>query len=324
MIVKNLHYPDFDLIKEMPFNKRFEIFSESIKTDNITVFLGMYKQYKKGIQLFIEKNVTDELINTDLKDIRFEEINFPASSVELYFEDRKFPTIIFQNYSGLENPFIYKKDAKNVAKLFNVNVDELEKIAYQMEKSLEKPFKDRCNKIGQNINFIDGAIMIYSAVDESNNECFYRINFLSEEINKWICNGYSINSNLNQYEKEYQKDLYKLCCKVFLYISIPQYKAIPITKKQLKKEGKPCVKNRPNRPISKVIYVPSVINIDKINKSTKNGDMKKPHFRRGHFRMLRNERFKKQGELIFVRPCMIHGGDMKDKLYVARKVKEEN
>jgi hypothetical protein len=121
---------------------------------------------------------------------------------------------------------------------------------------------------------------------------------------------------------DFGRDLIKLIAKIFLYISIPKYKVIPITKNQLHREGKPCVNNRPARPIYRVIYVPHEINLNKQN-ITEHGDgIKAPHFRRGHFRMLRNERFKKQGELIFVRPCMIHGGSLKDNIYVARKKDE--
>jgi hypothetical protein len=39
--------------------------------------------------------------------------------------------------------------------------------------------------------------------------------------------------------------------------------------------------------------------------------------------MLRNEKYKKKDKLIFVRPTLIHGGGINDKLYIARKQTNE-
>jgi hypothetical protein len=98
-------------------------------------------------------------------------------------------------------------------------------------------------------------------------------------------------------------------------------KEIPILKKDRQIGGKSGVKNRPDRPNYKVIYVPSIVNTNKneVN-SEAEGSSKSPHFRRGHFKMLRSDKYtNKQGELVFTQPCFIHAGKQPTtkNLYVA-------
>lgn len=67
--------------------------------------------------------------------------------------------------------------------------------------------------------------------------------------------------------------------------------------------------------------MPTVYNQDNKQTYNKTGEIKAPHRRRGHFRVLRNERYtNKKNEIVYVKPCFIHGGSTEDKLYVARKV----
>jgi hypothetical protein len=295
--IKNLPYPDFLYLKNHFIHEIFKDKSSCLRKSG--QILMYYLQKTRGIQLFVEKNVSDELRNTDIKDITYKDIIFPASSIEFYFEDKDIPTVLLskkEDFNGL-NPF--KNEKLNV---LNISATTGK----------------------YSIGYQPGIAMIYTPPFADN--MTHHITASIDNFNEWISNMEGSNSIKNEANEEYNnyaKKLLFLMTKILLYISIPQYKSRPITKNQLQRAGKPGVKNRPNRPCFKVIYVPPIININK-NESMSDGfgTKKKPHFRRGHFMMLRHERFKEQGKLVFVRPCMIHGGSIKDKLYVARKAEE--
>jgi hypothetical protein len=240
------------------------------------------QQILSGSQLFVEKAVSDELKNIDLYDISYDNVHLISKSIEVYFEDPMLSSVIVSKAS----------------------VD----------------YKDE--------DYVSGELMIFLFVIKvDGSQQMLALPFMREDYENILKkNGeLKFKGNIGNQERIYQRkeiiEFYiRLVTKVLLYISIPEYKAIPITKKQLGRHGKPGVNNRPDRPINKVIYVPTVINIEKRDYNEGAGSMKSAHMRRGHFRMLRSEKFKEQGKLIFIRSCMIHGGSIKDKLYVARKI----
>ena len=289
---KNIFYPDFDYIKSQSAHTFEMQFQDIIQI--------LHKQYKDGIRLFVEKAVSDELFNTDISNIEFDDIKWIASSIEFFFEDKNIPTLILclQEKNKHNQPF-----ANNI-------------IHYSPDKK-----DDPCL-----------VQMLYSFYDINKKQRYRYFNRYPSQIKTWDKELKKYDGNIRYHLREQYSGkaydsiinnsyaLFTLLIKVLLYVSLPEYKVIPISEKTLRKCGKAGVKGRPKRPLFKTIYLPPIINVTEKQESNKTGKTVKPHFRRGHFRMLRNERYKNQGELIFVRPSMIHGGGTKDKLYVARKI----
>jgi hypothetical protein len=299
--VKNIEYPDFEMLKTLDSRE----FAPQLQ-DMVQI---LHKQYLNGIRLFVEKKVSDELCNVDIGNIEFEDIKWLASSIEFFFEDRNLPTSILclQEKGRHNQPFI------NRISHYTDNSEEdpcLVQFLY--------PFYNKDNE--QKYRWFNRApshIKIWKEVEVTHDH-----NKLGEEAElvSHLRQKYGTKDYNDVIEEGFV--LFSLAIKILLYSSLPQYKIVPISEKRLKRCGKAGVKGRPKRPLFKTIFLPPIINVNKKSKATEDGGTRKPHFRRGHFRMLRDKRFDKQGELIFVRPTMIHGGSMSDKLYVARKLDE--
>lgn len=292
--IKDFYYPDFNIYKSID--------PRGIDTMSLCQIVMLYNQHRQGIQLFVEKKVSDILSATDIQDIKYEDVIFPARAIELYFEDKNIPTCLI---GKLEDQAIHPFGTKN--------------------NKATITFLDRDGNV---TDHIPEGIAYMVKINKENSEKVNIINYPKDRFEQWInteecfpAPGYTKNDLIYTVES---KAIFKLAVKILLYISIPEYRAIPINKDKLPREARPGVKNRPIRPTSKVIYVPPVVNINKETHHAETDTTRKPHFRRGHFRMLRDERYKEKiGKLIFVRPAMIHGGSMSDKLYVARKINEK-
>jgi len=290
-IVKNITYPNLDdLIVMVGEQVLISPKMQEMSEEQQHAYKLMFLQKTRGSQLFIKKEVTDELSKTDIHDIQFKDINFVFDTAELFFEDANISTIIMSS-------FFDKKNKKNIIRGISLLWTTKNKDGFENAEIVIYS-ENQFNKAMANNNYSPD---LYNAMEPE-----YRVEYTQDEI-------IESKTRVVQY--------IRLVAKVLLFISIPEYKAIPITKKDIKRQCKPGVKNRPNRPMFKVIYVPSIININKQNNHLeKTGKNKVPHMRRGHFMMLRDERYKEQGKLIFRKPCMIHGGSLSDKLYVARKI----
>lgn len=286
LYAKNIQYPD---VRELSQIERVAQLNPTVAEEASILF----HQYTSGIQLIVQKPLSDELAFVDMEDIEYSDIVWPASCIEFYFEDLKIPTVLLEAIAP-DNPTPFKDK-----QVYNMTIDGHE--------------------------FSHGVRMMYQS-----KEHVHLLTLSSEKVRTWLKMETAFVSPDTDYkvlpdESILRKYLFQLLVKILLYISIPQYKSIPITKKQLlNKGGKPGVKNRPKRPIYRAIYVPTV-HYKKENTeqqvSDGTGIQKSPHRRRGHFRILRDERYtNKRGEVVYVRPSLIHGGSTEDKLYIARKV----
>ena len=176
-------------------------------------------QAKYGAQLFIDKKLSDEMMDVDLRDITREDIVFPFNSMEFYFEDPQIPTFIFQKHSEEEA----RRDWN---------------IAYAGLGGTALGDGFRMCFFGGPYTFTN--IYPMEAIREF---LEYRNIFRKDGRN---CLDDS------DFEKRLRRFLFLMAVKILLYISIPKYKAVPVTRNQIP-HGKPGVKNRPNRPIFRAI-----------------------------------------------------------------------
>lgn len=298
---KTIKYFDIKRLSEAPLSVKIKTFQIlSLDPAACSAEIAKYIQKEAGISLFVEKDLTRELKNTDIKGIKYEDIIFPADSVEICFEDRTIPTVIMTKSLITPSMVDYIFSKEDIKELIANNC-------------IPNNYKEV--ELG---NIKRQMFFLYDDIDGES----IVLNLSPEEVSKWL--RYNLNDMfINELDTDQQKtlrDLFGLIVKIFLYISLPFY-----TEKAPKGNIKhklldPNKNNRPDRPIKRVIYVPPVVNIADKEQKDSNGSTKTPHFRRGHFRMLRHEKYKEKGKLIYIRPIYVKGGKPTNK-YIARKPK---
>ena len=253
--------------------------------------MPMYVQTKRGVQLRVEKKLTDELQETDLKDIRVEDLCLMFPSMEIYFEDPAIPTVL-----------LYRKDLdyQNLVKEY------MKPVAFEF---------GRCDSV-----CLDHYAGMYNFTVQLPPEMMDA--WLREELTDApVMPGFIKN---DEYEEQTKRFLFRLVAKVLLYASIPEYRALEVrgTDINVRKWGKPGFMNRPRTKVFR-INAPTVVYTGRDHVEYDGTGTTVPHRRRGHLRRLTSEKFKaKRGTIIFIRPCLIHGGSLDDRIYMVRKKDE--
>jgi len=252
--------------------------------------MPLYVQTRRGVQMRVEKALTDELQETDLKDIGAEDIRLMFPSMEIYFEDPALPTCLF-----------YAKDPD-----FQERVRK-----YLSPVQIEFGCKDSIC-LDYYAGVYNYTIQLPPAMMTS---------WLKEELAEGpIIPGFD---KTTPEEEAYKRFLFRLIAKILLYASIPEYVPVEITgeEKKHRKWGKPGFKHRPETKVYKVKAPARVpfTPVYRIDTDDVEGHRVVPHRRRGHIRRLISEKYvNKRGQIIFVRPCLIHGGSLDDRIYIIR------
>lgn len=281
--LKNIPYPNFS-------NREMLFAHLNLIGDVGHLIMSLYVQTKRGVQLHVTKELTDELADVDIKGITAEDIVPMFPSMELYFEDKELPTMLF-----------YQRDQN----FFDLVSDYMGKTYTEEKKS--------------------GSFCLEYYTDDTT---LHATHLVDDMLNKWLQGDPA--PTMPGYENDIEYDdtsrqFFFLIIKLLLYISIPRYEPVEISKKQLRHEGKPGVKGRPRTKIYRV-SVPSRPSSQ--TRSSDAGDLGgaiSPHRRRGHLRALKSEKFtKKKGTFIYIRPTTIHGGSLNDHIYIARTTERKD
>lgn len=215
--------------------------------------------HKLGIQMQVSKDVSDDLLATDFDETsKIENIPWPAPVIEMFFEDPGLPSILImktkpemlaQWFTGLEIGL--KSEEYITALMQEGSGPDATQLSLQLNGEMYADFLTNAQSppMGE-------GILSYS---------------LNEADNASIC--YMIH----------------LALKVLIFSSIPQYKPLPLTKKEMTHGGKPDVKGRPARPSFHSTYLPKVV-YEK-QKATHVEGGRDFRGRRGHIRWYHNERF---------------------------------
>jgi hypothetical protein len=228
---------------------------------------------KFGVQMQVSKEVSNDLLATDF-DItsKIEDIPFAAPAVEVYFEDPLLPTIL-----------VMKCRPENLIKWFPQITIQLENVEYITAL------------IQEGSDIMSGQWLSLQIKPSMYSE------FLNEgKADPMKCGLFSY--PLSQTDNNVMCYMLHLALKVFVFSSIPQFKPINLSRKQMHFGGKPGVKGRPERQSLGVSYdyLPKVI-YSKISQPT--GISKDFKGRRGHIRCLSHERFTKlKGSWIYIKP----------------------
>jgi len=228
---------------------------------------------KVGSQMHVSKEVSDDLQATDFSSAsKIENVPWIAPVVEVYFEDPLLPTIL-----------VMKSHPTYLQEWFpqlEVNLESTEYISALMQEGSDE--------LKAKMLSIQLKPSMYEA-------------FLSEAEVPDMQHGF-FSSALSQLDNSVMCYMLQLVLKVFAFSSIPAYKPVSITRKQMNKGGKPDVKGRPLRPAFRTAYLPKIIS-PSIHSDT--NASREFHGRRGHIRWYNNERFvNKKGTWDFIQPVI--------------------
>jgi hypothetical protein len=218
-------------------------------------------QMAYGKQLHVSKQVSDDLLATDFTEAsKIENVPWPATSVEVYFEDPLLPTIL-----------VMKSSPDELEKLLRLDLSELKSEEY-------------ITALMQAGNDVWGDTQLNLQLNPPLYETF-----LNEGEVPPMNQDAVFSSALNEQDNFTLCYMLHLALKVFVFSSIPTYKPISIGRKQMSHGGKPGVKKRPDRPAVRVDYLPKVIQERRLSIPSDESHTFKG--RRGHIRYYKSDVF---------------------------------
>jgi hypothetical protein len=257
----------------------------------------MQCQHKAGKQVIVERSVTELLMHTDLpKDIELDQVPWLGVTAEIYFEDPALPTLLI-SYTSLSK----------MAEMLSLDITDF-------------PLRDRADEPCFNLCYQDdqGTHTLLVHNDEVATHLF-GYNSLDETFAEFTALLAAADSQLSKVLPQTQgreltplQHLAHIAIGIMFYAATAQEAVEHPSPKRLKQGGKPSVKGRPKRPITRVICLPSI----KAQQTATNQAMgesithkKAGHLRRGFFRHYSHPRFvNKRGTSELILPCWVAGG----------------
>lgn len=243
------------------------------------------------VRINVEKDLTDELCDTQMKSIMPEDVVPLFDSMEFVFQDDRYPRILFY----VKRPEYLEKINRLVKE---VTVISDHKTAYCMSYYTKDGISHMLNLPPVSLS-----------------------GWLNGDTDLPLLPGCAVDDEHSQ--NELKRQLFTMIVKVMLYASIPIYKPVEVgvdnrgmTRSDKGAFGMPT----PGCKRAFIIRPPTIKLRDMAGYVPRNKGEKSPHRRVGHFNTLRSERYKnKRGQLVYVRPCFIHGGTVSDHIYEIRK-----
>lgn len=277
----------FDAFRRGVYKKNiYYIFDTSARTDEfayakamggspaMSAWMIQQTHHRVGVQMQVNKNVSDDLIASDFSDAAsVENIPWPAPVVEVYFEDPLLPTILVMKAT----PQQIAKWVPNV----EVNLKREEYITALMQEGNEET----------------GGMLLSLQLAPDMYHTFLTTGQTPSMDTGLMSHPLSDSDNMSM------AYMLHLVLKVFAFASIPKYKPQPISRKDMHYGGKPNVKGRPHRPACRVSYMPKVI-YTPVAKPATEAD-REFRGRRGHIHWYRHDRFvNRQGTWDFIAPVV--------------------
>jgi hypothetical protein len=298
MLLKDLTYVPRDAVNDKQFCKELLDLVASDPAAYIRM-TNLLLQTKEGSQLWVAKDVSDDLQAADIdpSEIKFEELDWPAERLEVYFEDVAIPTFLA----------VKTIDAKTAASVF----------ALTGQPTI---VQSTCEKMSE------GYIML-QAEDEENSMLSFTYTaedadrFAAGEDLEYATHATAITEALNDDETASLRQLALLLFKILLLASSEGHTVRRTRDKPTRKQGgKPGFKNRPVTDRLIVEYLPR----HKVERAqAETAALGKTHKflgRRGHWRRFHSEKFvNMQGRKKFIYPIPGPDGKVPRKKFVVRK-----
>lgn len=239
---------------------------------------------KRGVQMRVAKEVSDDMLLSDLGELRFDEICWPAASVEMFFEDPQLPTMLLGKTDGHELESLIGPGVE-------IHGDKEPRIMVRLEKK-------------------DGVCLVFNLKEP----LWHKMFILGEPV------PIAGSMQLEMSEEAAMNMMMKLAFKVFAYAAMVKYKPETVSVVTKAMGGKSGFKNRPHRPAVRVVYLPSLHTLRESEPHDPTGKTVTPHERRGYFRMYRHQRYINMiGKTQFIAPVKIKGGGVGNKILVVQK-----
>jgi hypothetical protein len=250
-------------------------------------------QVLRGSSILVSKALSDELQETDLKNITHADIVLLHSSMELCFEDHSLPAMLFyrkdKDYYSTVNRYMAPIVELEPGHMDSLCLDYYDTTGYCHTVQLPEALVDTWLQ-GDRIPTIPGFEIEDDRTDDTT------------------------------------RNFFLLAVKVFIYCSIPEY--APQRIKALGGQIRKAQLDGKKRPASRVFYatLPSkIVPVPAPTRTVSSGRSVAPHRRRGYLRRLTDERYKaKRGQMIYVRPCLVRGGGVAGNIYHAVERKDDN
>ena len=247
------------------------------------------RQSMEGSQIWISKEVSDDLQASDIDDPDFASLEWPHDILEVYFEDRDFPTFLLHKSrrDGLANFY------SNLAGLpFKVAHG-----AYTNDTVLYDIYADTP----------DGATASVSLSAADMNQFAVGIEVDVEDQKERSV----MDTDLDPQERDEMVRLAMIAFKVLLFASSEGCAPRKTTEQPTKKQGgKAGFKNRPKRPRVIVEYLPRHRKERKDQASEVTGKTHEFNGRRGHWRVYKSERYvQMKGKRQFIYPVPDKNGN---------------
>lgn len=277
-------------------------------------------QRQRGTQMYVEKEVSDDLELTDMPNLDPWSISYPGDLMEMYFEDPKLPTgllyrgsfeallraagpEVFEGFSAMLLAAAAREDAASEAVeafarhrtffMTEHKVDEslngivlLDLTPTLWAKMQTDPEKWDADKMDDLMGIAPNPI---------------RTKLFGSEENARA----EMDNRSDTDTSRATRQLFTMSLKSMVFASIPRYMVRQSNKKLPKKQGgKPGVNGRPRRPINRVIYLPEVRAL-KYQQAQENTNRSRQFYgRRGTLRTYRSERYteKVRGTTKYVPP----------------------
>lgn len=218
---------------------------------------------KRGVQMRVSKEVSDDMLLTDIGDLQFDDVAWPAQSIELFFEDPTLPTFL-----------VSKCEPEELEKLFGIEISNKRPGRVMARLDTERT----CLTLNLNRELWGPLFLEGKRLDVS------RALPLSDVDNQTM------------------NFMLRLAFKVFAYATLPRYVPENVTSITRAMGGKPGFKGRPNRPAKRVVYLPSVHTPREVyERGEPTG--RQILERRGFFRTYRHARYvNMRGKVQFIAP----------------------
>lgn len=254
---KNIHYffgPQLD-------PEQYKVVNLLAGSSGASSWIIQKSYHHLGVQMQVSKQVSDDLIATDFGPAsRVENVPWIAPVVEVYFEDPILPTIL-----------VMKTTPKKLQEWFPMLEVELFRDEYINALMQESGEKIEAKQLSLQLAPEMYDEFLLTAQTPPMKSGIFSVP-LSESDNEVIC------------------FMLHLVLKTFAFASIPHFKPIPLTRKQMTMGGKAGVKERPNRPSLRITYLPKIIT-PFVTKDIIPSGGKEFRGRRGHIRWYNSERF---------------------------------
>jgi hypothetical protein len=303
--VKDITYPPADVYKDPQRLAEFmQIIFDGRDAGAYTRMSILMLQARFGAQMWVTKDVSDDLQAADLNpdDIKFEEIEWPAKRLEVFFEDPSIPSFLAALFTNEEQRQDLGRAINGEADIVTIALDQV-----QMDKPLIHIQAEDEEASMVSLTYTPEDVDKFAAGDDL------------PENDERPSSGWSV--NMSHDEEADLRQLTVLLFKVLLLASSEGHSIRRTRDKPTRKQGgKPGFKNRPATDRLIVEYLPRHF-VERRQAAEEEGNTHKFNGRRGHWRRFRSEKFvNMKGKKKFIYPIPGPDGTVPRKKFVVRKV----